>query len=171
MRWKVTFAVFLLVLLNAMSSSYSTIITQTVILNGSISLPCSGLCPGSLEWRRHDNKEMVAELDQEVLTTGEGYENRVKLKNGNLSLTISPAEYNDKGWYECVCNNNVLQDVELVVLVPNEKSAHVGDNVKLTCHGSTKKLTPDSEVHVYWEKDGQTGEISPFVSCTEYAVK
>jgi hypothetical protein len=141
MRWKVTLAVFLRVLLNAMSSSYSTIRTKTVILNGSVSLPCSGLCHGSLEWRRHDNKEMVAKLDLEVLTTGEGYDNRDQLQNGNLSLTFSSVEYNDKGWYECVCNNKVLQDVNLEVLVPTEISDHVGDNATLTCHGSTEKQT------------------------------
>ena len=60
------------------------------------------------------------------------------------------------GWYECVCNNQVLQDVELVVLIPTKISYHVGDNATLNCHGSTEKQTPNSEVHIYWEKDGQT---------------
>lgn len=61
--------------------------------------------------------------------------------NSRIETSLSPLP--QLGYYECICNNNILQDVELVILGPNVKSAHVGDNVKLTCHGSTEKQTPD----------------------------
>lgn len=135
----------------------------TVMLNDRIILPFSGSCHGGvMEWRHCQGaagsfcNKTVATFDGNNLIPGEGYENRVQLQNGNLSLTISSAEYNDMGWYECVCNNKVLHDVKVEVLVPFKISFHVGDNVKLSCHGSTKKQTPDSEIHIYWEKDGQT---------------
>uniref|UniRef100_A0A8C7IHJ4 Ig-like domain-containing protein n=1 Tax=Oncorhynchus kisutch TaxID=8019 RepID=A0A8C7IHJ4_ONCKI len=58
------------------------------------------------------------------------------------------------GLYECVCGE-YNQHVNLQVLVPTEISAHVGGNVTLACHGSTNKMTKDSEIYVQWIKDGQ----------------
>nr|XP_023994952.1 uncharacterized protein LOC112071750 [Salvelinus alpinus] len=162
MSWKATgvLIVFLLALVSESTLSLPTYMTG--ILNDPITLPFSGLChDGVIEWRRNQDgpsggiiKKTVAELDRGVLTSGEGYENRVKLQNGNLSLTISSAEYNDKGWYECVCNNTVLHDVKLEVLVPTKISAHVGENVTLHCHGIT-----DSEINFHWQKDVQTSVL------------
>ncbi|XP_064786814.1 uncharacterized protein LOC135509915 [Oncorhynchus masou masou] len=162
MTWKTTgvLIVFLLALVAESTLSLPTL--MTVILNDPITLPVSGLChDGVIEWRHYQDgpsggiiKKTVAELDRGVLTSGEGYENRVELQNGNLSLTISSAEYNDMGWYECVCNNNVLHDVKLEVLVPTKKSAHVGENVTLQCHGIT-----DSEINFHWQKDVRTSVL------------
>ncbi|XP_045557518.1 uncharacterized protein [Salmo salar] len=133
----------------------------TVMLNDRIILPFSGSCHGGvMEWRHCQGaagsfcNKTVATFDGNNLIPGEGYENRVQLQNGNLSLTISSAEYNDMGWYECVCNNKVLQDVELEVLVPTEISFFVGDNVTLPFHGFTGKWTKDSEIYIQCFKDG-----------------
>uniref|UniRef100_A0A8C7IHM1 Ig-like domain-containing protein n=1 Tax=Oncorhynchus kisutch TaxID=8019 RepID=A0A8C7IHM1_ONCKI len=49
----------------------------------------------------------------------------------------------------------LILHVNLQVLVPTEISAHVGGNVTLACHGSTNKMTKDSEIYVQWIKDGQ----------------
>ncbi|XP_042184057.1 uncharacterized protein LOC121847415 [Oncorhynchus tshawytscha] len=160
MAWKATGVLIVFLLALVAESTLSLPTFMTVILNEPITLPFSGLCrDGVIEWRRYQDgpsggiiKKTVAELDRGVLTSGEGYENRVELQNGNLSLTISSAEYNDMGWYECVCNNNtnVLHDVKLEVLVPTKISAHVGENVTLHCHGITA-----SEINFHWQKDVQ----------------
>uniref|UniRef100_A0A8C7W022 Immunoglobulin domain-containing protein n=1 Tax=Oncorhynchus mykiss TaxID=8022 RepID=A0A8C7W022_ONCMY len=164
MTWKATGVLIVFLLALVAESTLSLPTFMTVILNDPITLPFSGLChDGVIEWRRYQDgpsggiiKKTVAELDREVLTSGEGYENRVELQNGNLSLTISSAEYNDMGWYECVCNNNtnVLHDVKLEVLVPTKISAHVGENVTLHCHGRT-----DSQINFHWQKDVQTSVL------------
>uniref|UniRef100_A0A6Q2YQQ4 Immunoglobulin domain-containing protein n=1 Tax=Esox lucius TaxID=8010 RepID=A0A6Q2YQQ4_ESOLU len=62
--------------------------------------------------------------------------------NGDLCLIIPSAVYNDNGYYECVCDNNVLQDVKLEVLVPVKISAKVGDTVTLNYYGLTDKQIP-----------------------------
>lgn len=152
--------VFLFALVAKYSLSHP--INLTVMLNDPVTL-CSGSCHGGvIELRRYQESQsgsiitkMVAKLDGDNLTTGEGFfKKRFENRDGKFSLTISSAEYNDMGLYECVCGE-YNQHVNLQVLVPKEKSAHVGEKDTLVCHGLTNKMTKDSEIYVQWMKDGQ----------------
>ncbi|XP_014065326.2 fibroblast growth factor receptor 3 isoform X1 [Salmo salar] len=155
MGWKLLYCVFtLMVGLLECPSIGNGIILKIVNLKHSVTLPCNATCDIGIVWRIVDG-QVVAKIDQGKLIEGKRFEKRVKI-NKDLSLTISSAVYNDRGSYECVCNNRNVADVKLDVLVPTEESAHVGDNVTLHCYGSTNKQVTNGEMHVQWEKDGQT---------------
>ncbi|XP_071002854.1 uncharacterized protein [Oncorhynchus clarkii lewisi] len=155
MGWKLFYCVFtLMVGLLECPSIGNGIIIKTVNLKDSVTLPCNATCDIGIVWRIVDG-QVVAKTDQGKLIEGKRFEKRVEI-NKDLSLTISSAVYNDKGSYECICDNQIVADVKLDVLVPTEISAHVGDNVTLHCYGSTNKQATDGEIYVQWEKDGQT---------------
>ena len=160
MKGKRIITFFLLTLVAKYSLSHP--INLTVMLNDPVTL-CSGSGHGGvIELRSYQEShsgsiitKMVAKLDGDHLTTGEGFfKKRFENRDGKFSLAISSAEYNDMGLYECVCGE-YKQHVNLQVLVPTEISAHVGGKVTLACHGSTNKRTKDSEIYVQWMKDGQ----------------
>ncbi|XP_038854812.1 fibroblast growth factor receptor 3 [Salvelinus namaycush] len=155
MGWKLFYCVLtLMVGLLECPSIGNGIILKTVNLKDNVTLPCNATCDIGIVWRIVDG-QVVAKIDQGKLIEGKRFEKRVKI-NKDLSLTISSAVYNDKGSYECVCDNRNVADVKLDVLVPTEISAHVGDNVTLHCYGSTNKQVTNGEMYVQWEKDGQT---------------
>ncbi|XP_045075931.1 uncharacterized protein LOC121566626 [Coregonus clupeaformis] len=153
-KWSKFMIVFLVCTECSSIGNGNVIIQKTVNLKHEITLPCNAICDSGIEWRIHRG-EMVAKLDQRNFTGGKGFENRVKI-NKDFSLTITSAVYNDKGSYECLCDGYAVGDVNLDVLVPTEISADVGDNVTLHCYGSTNKQATDGEMHVQWDKDGQT---------------
>ncbi|XP_045067920.1 uncharacterized protein LOC121554560 isoform X1 [Coregonus clupeaformis] len=158
MGWKLLYCLFTLMvglLVSTECPSISNgIILKTVNLKNTVNLPCNATCDIGIVREILDG-QVVAKIDQGKLIEGNTFEKRVKINN-DLSLTIISAVYNDKGLYECICHTRTVADVHLDVLVPPEISADFGDNVTLPCYGSTNKQATDGEMHVQWDKDGQT---------------
>ncbi|MFT7819340.1 uncharacterized protein LOC108927180 [Arapaima gigas] len=100
----------------------------TVTVKDTAVLPCTGATyrdsPAhhqQIQWRKTES-QLVAHWSQRKFTPGPGYEGRVELskegiKNGNFSLTISPAEYSDRGSYDCFREFKTLSVVNLEVSV------------------------------------------------------
>ncbi|KAL4609415.1 hypothetical protein GN956_G23814 [Arapaima gigas] len=98
----------------------------TVTVKDTAVLPCTGATyrdsPAhhqQIQWRKTES-QLVAHWSQRKFTPGPGYEGRVELskegiKNGNFSLTISPAEYSDRGSYDCFREFKTLSVVNLEV--------------------------------------------------------
>ncbi|KAL4609419.1 hypothetical protein GN956_G23818, partial [Arapaima gigas] len=136
---------------------------------GTAVLPCTGTTyrdtpvnQQHVQWRKTEG-QLVAQWSQGKFTAGPGYKGRVQLsqqgiKDGNFSLTILPAEYNDEGSYLCFRDFVQLADVRLQVLGKFllKMSALVGDPVTLPCYASVSKQTDDSELNIHWAKDGET---------------
>ncbi|KAI4905850.1 hypothetical protein NFI96_021760, partial [Prochilodus magdalenae] len=78
-----------------------------------------------------------------------------KIRGGDVSLTISSAVYNDRGWYYCSCDGKDLCDKKIDVLVPSSLRTSIGSKATLPCYAETDKRTTDSSAYVLWEKNEQ----------------
>ncbi|KAG9261493.1 hypothetical protein AMEX_G25035, partial [Astyanax mexicanus] len=76
-----------------------------VKLNESATLPCVNQCAGRVEWTCVASKEVVAQCDQNICKEERGYKlGSEKIRAGDLSLTITSADFRKKGFYTCDCN-------------------------------------------------------------------
>lgn len=130
-----------------------------VILGERAILPCKNTCTGPLTWTFTGGRKRleVLKCDQESCTEGGGFKTRLSLstektKNGDLSLTLNHALYNDKGWYEASCGSTVLCNSFLEVLFPVTVNVSVGEDVTLPCYAHTDKEVADDAVNILWKK-------------------
>ncbi|KAL7839036.1 hypothetical protein SRHO_G00256940 [Serrasalmus rhombeus] len=85
-----------------------------VNLHDSATLPCSERCSGLVRWTvYHDPDDVLAECDQtSCRSVKEGYQMiHDQYLKGNLSLTITDADFSKRGWYTSDCDalNTVVQ--------------------------------------------------------------
>ncbi|KAL7855569.1 hypothetical protein AOLI_G00191730 [Acnodon oligacanthus] len=78
-----------------------------------------------------------------------------KIRGGDVSLTVTAAVYNDRGWYYCSCDGKDRCDRRIEVLVPTSLRTSFGGKATLPCYAETDKQAADSSVYVLWEKEEQ----------------
>ncbi|XP_073699430.1 uncharacterized protein [Garra rufa] len=157
-----------ILMLMVMSNLPSIILTVStshpvaVILGQRAILPCQNTCTGPLTWIFNSGRKKleVLKCDKENCTEGGSFKNRVSLspektKNGDLSLTLNPALYNDKGWYEASCGSTVLCNSYLEVLFPVTVNVPIGQDITLPCYAHTDKEVADDAVNILWKKGDQ----------------
>ncbi|XP_036454159.1 uncharacterized protein LOC118827052 [Colossoma macropomum] len=95
----------------------SAVPTVKVNLHDSATLPCSERCSGLVRWTVfHKPTDVLAECDQTSCRSKEGYQMiHDQYLKGNLSLTITEADFSKRGWYTCDCDGKDLCDVRLQV--------------------------------------------------------
>ncbi|KAL6466192.1 hypothetical protein MHYP_G00263250 [Metynnis hypsauchen] len=89
-----------------------------VKLHDSATLPCSGRCSGLARWTVfHKRSDTLAECDQtSCRSVKEGYQMiHDQYLKGNLSLTITDADFSKRGWYTCDCDLRDVCDVRLQI--------------------------------------------------------
>ncbi|KAM9468055.1 uncharacterized protein Hap1MRO34_014737 isoform 2-T2 [Clarias gariepinus] len=95
-------------------------------LNQSVTLLCTGRCSGVMKWIQPRNKGVcVAGCDQTSCWSEVGYElSHDQYVRGNLSLTITAAEYSKRTWYTCRCDGRDVCDV-ILRIEPLEVTRHM----------------------------------------------
>ncbi|XP_053085162.1 uncharacterized protein LOC113528027 [Pangasianodon hypophthalmus] len=89
-----------------------------VKLNQSAGLPCEQNCSGSLQWTVIDKpSDIVAQCNQTSCWSGEGfYISHDQYLKGDLSLTITVADYINRGLYTCECDGeDIINTVRLSI--------------------------------------------------------
>ncbi|KAG9261558.1 hypothetical protein AMEX_G25125 [Astyanax mexicanus] len=99
----------LLNLLCSAESKFSFIFTK---LHEAATLPCNQTCSGSVTWAHKEN--VLAQCDQTSCHSTEGFQMfHDQYLKGNLSLTISEADFSKRMWYTCRCDGKEICDVSL----------------------------------------------------------
>ncbi|XP_045921638.1 uncharacterized protein si:dkey-22i16.9 [Micropterus dolomieu] len=127
-------------------------------------------CTDGEEFRlmTHDMTLTVASLVGGVWTPESGYNGRIK-HHSELSVILTPVNYNDNGLYEFTCGSRVVTVIELEVITTCDVSVTEGDTVTLPCHSFT---AGGSAKVIRWEKDGELViELDPSSEEIRYAAK
>ncbi|KAG5849569.1 hypothetical protein ANANG_G00112330 [Anguilla anguilla] len=130
----------------------------------SLTLPCHGDPSRDVEWRfqqyEYPDWLLVAELHTGSFSPGSGFQGRVESFHltdpGNYSLTLSPLEYSDLGFYECrYKDETIISDVKLNVFVPSLVSVEMGMSVSLPCFGITNNRAHAGDLDILWKRGGE----------------
>ncbi|XP_053084975.1 uncharacterized protein LOC117595995 [Pangasianodon hypophthalmus] len=83
----------------------AAVCSAAVKLHQSVILPCEYKCPGMAKWTLTNNRDVVlARCDQTSCSSVEGYEmSHDQYLKGDLSLTITAADYSKRNTYACEC--------------------------------------------------------------------
>ncbi|XP_060738943.1 uncharacterized protein LOC132854502 [Tachysurus vachellii] len=89
--------------------------TTTVIeLHQPAALSCEGGCSGSVKWMKLSEKVVVAQCNETSCSSEEGFNiSHDQYLKGNLSLSITVADYSKRGWYRCRCGDRAVCDASL----------------------------------------------------------
>ncbi|XP_046697932.1 uncharacterized protein LOC124380740 isoform X2 [Silurus meridionalis] len=95
----------------------ATVTPVTVKLHQSAKLLCKGKCSGVVKWTMfHNPDNVLAQCDQTSCSSVDGYKMfHDEYVKGDLSLTITAADYTHRGLYTCNCNSMDIRDVRLSI--------------------------------------------------------
>ncbi|MCI4392353.1 hypothetical protein PGIGA_G00144860 [Pangasianodon gigas] len=86
-------------------------------LHQPATLSCEGKCSGSVKWtkiQKPSGDVVVARCDRTSCSSEEGFlVSRDQYLEGNLSLTVTAADYSRRGWYTCQCDGEDVCSVSL----------------------------------------------------------
>ncbi|XP_072527978.1 uncharacterized protein [Salminus brasiliensis] len=111
-------ALWVLILLTVTTVAESAVPTVKVKLHDSAVLPCSERCPGLVRWTVfHKSTDVLAECDQTSCRSVEGGYQMIhdQYLKGDLSLTITGADFSKRALYTCECDGTDLCDVRLQI--------------------------------------------------------
>ncbi|MCJ8746575.1 hypothetical protein PDJAM_G00143280 [Pangasius djambal] len=99
-------------------------------LNESAALTCHGKCPGTARWITSDKRRTVAQCNQTACLAEEGFNiTHDQYLTGDLSLTITAAEYSKRTWYTCQCDGKEIHRVYLrIERIDYNRQIEHGDN-------------------------------------------
>ncbi|KAI4882348.1 hypothetical protein NFI96_021938, partial [Prochilodus magdalenae] len=144
------------------TGSESALPSVTVKLHHTATLPCSERCPGMVRWTEfHKPTEVLAECDQtSCRSVKEGYQMiRDQYLKGDLSLTITDADFSKRARYTCDCDGKDVCDVQLKIEPLNTTvQIQPGEDLVL-------KLDIPEEVEVLYSSTGAAGPSSDRI-CT-----
>ncbi|KAL6466218.1 hypothetical protein MHYP_G00263510 [Metynnis hypsauchen] len=110
--------ILILLTITFTAGSESAVGPVTVKLHDSATLPCSERCSGLVRWSVfHKPTDVLAECDQtSCRSVKEGYQMiHDQYLKGNLSLTITDADFTKRALYTCWCDGKDLCDVQLKI--------------------------------------------------------
>ncbi|XP_036454035.1 uncharacterized protein LOC118826989 [Colossoma macropomum] len=110
-------ALCILILLISTFTTESRNPTVKVKLHDSATLPCHERCSGLVRWTVfYKPTDALAECDQTSCWSEEGYQMiHDQYLKGDLSLIIADADFSQRDWYTCWCDDADLCDVRLQV--------------------------------------------------------
>ncbi|XP_036453911.1 uncharacterized protein LOC118826932 [Colossoma macropomum] len=145
----------LILLISAFSAEIlSAVPSVKVKLHDSATLSCSERCSGLVRWSVfHKPTDVLAECDQtSCRSVKEGYQMiHDQYLKGNLSLTITDADFTKRGWYTCDCDGEDICDVQLLIEpLSTSVRIHPGESLVLD-------LDIPEEVEVIYNRTGSAG--------------
>ncbi|XP_053089356.1 uncharacterized protein LOC117597014 isoform X4 [Pangasianodon hypophthalmus] len=146
---RVPHQVLLLFILTFITVSVSAVPTVQVKFNQAAALPCKRKCSREAKWTLSSNRDdAVARCDQtSCWSLKEGFKmSHDQYLKGNLTLTITAADYSMKGLYICECDGTDINDLRLsietmassVQIIPGEDlqlDLHVSERVEVIYKG------------------------------------
>ncbi|KAF7687754.1 uncharacterized protein LOC124380736 isoform X2 [Silurus meridionalis] len=87
----------------------------TVKLNESAVLPCKWNCSGLSKWTMIDTQGIVAWCNETCWSDAGFLISHDQYLKGDLSLTVTAANYIKRGWYNCQCNETEICSVRLSI--------------------------------------------------------
>ncbi|XP_046707274.1 uncharacterized protein LOC124387159 isoform X1 [Silurus meridionalis] len=115
--------------------------TVQVKFNQRAVLPCKRRCSGEAKWTLFSNRSVVvAQCDQTSCRSSDGYKmSHDQYLKGDLSLTITAADYSKRNRYTCVCDGDDIEHV-LLSINPMKSSLHIypGEDLQLELHVSER---------------------------------
>ncbi|XP_076854610.1 uncharacterized protein LOC143509645 [Brachyhypopomus gauderio] len=106
-----------LLTLAASASSFSSVMVK---LHEAATLPCSQTCVGVVTWTREvvhmssKQHDVLVQCDRTSCQSKEGFRmTHDQYLKGDLSLTITHADYTKRTWYTCKCDDEAICDVSL----------------------------------------------------------
>ncbi|XP_036453775.1 uncharacterized protein LOC118826857 isoform X1 [Colossoma macropomum] len=145
------------------TGSESAVPSVMVKLHDSATLSCSERCSGLVRWTVfHKPTEVLAECDQTSCRSKEGYQMiHDQYLKGNLSLTITEADFTKRGWYTCVCDGKDLCDASLKIEPLNTPlQINPGESLEL-------KLDIPDPVELIYNSTGSAGRSSGQICTVE----
>ncbi|KAG7318716.1 hypothetical protein KOW79_018471 [Hemibagrus wyckioides] len=105
-------------------------------LHQPAALSCEVRCSGPVKWikiQKPSGDVVVARCDETSCSSEEGFNiSHDQYLKGNLSLTITAADYSKRGWYTCWCEGKDVCDVSLrIKSVGFLQQVHPGDPLVL----------------------------------------
>ncbi|XP_035382279.1 uncharacterized protein LOC113568406 [Electrophorus electricus] len=109
--------VLLLSVLTVITVPVSASSSVKVNLHDNATLPCTLTCSGLLTWTvSHKPRDILAQCNQRSCQSKEGFNmSHDQYLKGDLSLTITDADYTKRTWYTCACNGKDICDVSLQI--------------------------------------------------------
>ncbi|XP_035382127.1 uncharacterized protein LOC118241371 isoform X2 [Electrophorus electricus] len=106
--------VLLLQLLTVIAGSFPSV---KVNLHEAATLPCTQMCSGLVTWTLyHKPHDILAQCNQTSCQSEEGFHmSHDQYLKGDLSLTITDADYTKRSLYTCACKGQELCDVSLQI--------------------------------------------------------
>ncbi|XP_046707936.1 uncharacterized protein LOC124387572 [Silurus meridionalis] len=128
--------------------------TVLVKLNQPAVLPCVRRCSGEAKWSLFSNKDVVARCDQTSCNSSDGYKmSHDQYLKGDLTLTITAADYSKRNIYMCVCDGDDIDDFRLrIKIITSSLEIKTGEDLQLELHVS------DRVEVTYRSKDSVDGE-------------
>ncbi|KAL6466214.1 hypothetical protein MHYP_G00263470 [Metynnis hypsauchen] len=150
-------SVLILLISTFTTVSESALPSVKVKLHDSATLSCSGRCSGLARWTVfHKRSDTLAKCDQtSCRSVKEGYQMiHDQYLKGNLSLTITDADFTKRARYTCDCDDKDLCDVHLQI-EPLKTPVQIkpGDSLVL-------KLDVSDPVAVIYKSTGTAGPSS-----------
>ncbi|KAG7330695.1 hypothetical protein KOW79_006917 [Hemibagrus wyckioides] len=157
----------------------SVLPTVKVKINQAATLQCEQRCSGEATWSLSNNQSNVlAQCDQTSCWSAEGFKvSHDQYLKGDLTLTITAADYSKRNMYTCHCDGSYINDVRLIIetfispveMKPGEDlqlDLHVSDQVEVIYKGEN---SAHSHVQICRVDGGSlhcTDEYTPRTSLT-----
>ncbi|MCJ8731095.1 hypothetical protein PDJAM_G00195500 [Pangasius djambal] len=109
--------VLLLFILTFITVPVSAVTTVQVKFNQAAALPCEWSCSREAKWTLFSNRDVVvARCDQISCRSEEGFKmSHDQYLEGDLTLTITAADYSKRNTYTCECGDRNITDVRLSI--------------------------------------------------------
>ncbi|XP_053089554.1 uncharacterized protein LOC117597028 isoform X2 [Pangasianodon hypophthalmus] len=133
---------FILFICFSLSVPVSAVTTVQVKFNQAAALPCEWKCSREAKWTLFSNQSVVlARCDQtSCWSLKEGFKmSHDQYLKGNLTLTITAADYSMRGLYICECDGRDIKDVRLSIkTMISSVQINPGEDLQLDLHVSER---------------------------------
>ncbi|XP_058251372.1 uncharacterized protein LOC131356400 isoform X2 [Hemibagrus wyckioides] len=176
---RVPHLLLLFLILTFITVPVSVLPTVKVKINQAATLQCEQRCSGEATWSLSNNQSNVlAQCDQTSCWSAEGFKvSHDQYLKGDLTLTITAADYSKRNMYTCHCDGSYINDVRLIIetfispveMKPGEDlqlDLHVSDQVEVIYKGEN---SAHSHVQICRVDGGSlhcTDEYTPRTSLT-----
>ncbi|XP_053337680.1 uncharacterized protein LOC128509847 [Clarias gariepinus] len=146
---------FLLTLTLTTAGVSAAVCSTTVKLHQPVTLSCEHKCSGSVKWSLFYNRDVVlARCDQTSCSSQEGFTiSHDQYKKGDLSLTITKADYSLRDTYSCECGISEISTVRLSIeTIFSAVQKSFGEDLKLD-------LSVPESVEVIYRSRDSAGDV------------
>ncbi|XP_058230676.1 trichohyalin-like [Hemibagrus wyckioides] len=147
--------VFLILTFTTAPVSALDVCPTRVKLHQSVTLSCKHQCSGLLQWALYNNRDVVqTRCDQTSCRSEKGFSiSHDQYLKGDLSLTITAADYSQRNVYACECEDSDFSYVRLIIeTVFSPVQMKFGEDLKL-------HVSVPEPVEVIYKSSGSADEV------------